>query len=167
MVSSQPNRRWVGVILAPILMTLATALAAPAQTFKTLLSFELATDGAAPEGILIEGTDGKLYGTTAGSAGSGTYNSGTVFKITSSGQLTTLHIFCSQTDCADGTNPLAGVVQAADGNFYGTTQSGGSRDVGTVFKITPSGTLTTLHNMSSQAGQASYGTLVQASNGSF
>ena len=167
MMYAQPTRGWAAVTVASILMMLASAIAAPAQTFKTLLSFELLTDGAAPEGILLQGTDGNLYGTTAGSAGSGTYNSGTVFKITSSGQLTTLHIFCSQANCADGTNPLAGVVQAADGNFYGTTHSGGTRDDGTIFKMTPSGTLTTLHNMSQQVGYTSFGTLVQASNGTF
>ena len=130
MVNAQSYRSWTAVFVASILMTLVSAIAAPAQTFKTVLSFELATDGAAAQGILLQGTDGELYGTTAGAGGSGTYNSGTVFKITSSGQLTTLHIFCSQPFCADGTNPLAGVVQAADGNFYGTTHSGGRRTMG-------------------------------------
>jgi len=167
MVNAQPNRRWAAVFVPSILMMLASVIAAPAQTFKTLLSFDLATDGAAPAGTLLQGTDGKLYGTTAGSEGSGTYNSGTVFKITSSGQLSTVHIFCSQTNCADGTDPVAGVVQAADGNFYGTTNSGGTRDDGTIFKITATGTLTTLHNLSQQAGYISSATLVQASNGSF
>ena len=167
MTNAQGNRRWAAVMIGAILMMLAAAIAAPAQTFKTLLSFHLSTDGAAPVGILLQGTDGKLYGTTAGAEGSGTYNSGTVFKITSSGSLTTLHIFCSQRLCTDGTNPLAGVVQAADGSFYGTTNGGGANgDVGTIFKITPSGTLTTLYNMSSQGGYTSYGTLVPA-NGFF
>jgi uncharacterized repeat protein (TIGR03803 family) len=155
------------MIVASILMTLASAIAAPAQTFKTLLSFELLTDGAAAQGILFQGTDGKLYGTTAGSdVDEGAYRFGTVFKITSSGHLTTLYAFCSQAFCADGADPLAGVVQAADGNFYGTANGGGTRDDGIIFKMTPSGTLTTLHSLSQQVGHTSYGTLVQASNGS-
>jgi uncharacterized repeat protein (TIGR03803 family) len=168
MVDAQRNRRWAAGMVAPILITLAWSMAAPAQAFKTLLSFELLTDGAAPEGILIQGTDGKLYGTTAGSdVDEGAYRFGTVFKITSSGHLTTLYAFCSQAFCADGADPLAGVVQAADGNFYGTANGGGTTDVGIIFKMTPSGTLTTLHSLSQQVGYSSYGTLVQAGNGSF
>ena len=60
--------------------------------------------------------------------------------------LTPLYSFCSLQNCADGGNPAAGLVQAADGNFYGTTLGGGLHSLGTVFKITPSGTLTTLHS---------------------
>ena len=168
MVNAQPNRRWAAVFVASILMTLASAIAAPAQTFKTVLSFELLTDGAAPQGGLLQGTDGNLYGTTAGSdVDEGAYRFGTVFKITSSGHLTTLYAFCSQAFCADGADPLAGVIQAADGNFYGTANGGGTTDDGIIFKMTPGGTLTTLHSLSQQVGHTSYGTLVQASNGSF
>jgi uncharacterized repeat protein (TIGR03803 family) len=148
-------------------MMLGAAIAAPAQTFKTLLSFYQSTDGATPAGTLLQGTDGKLYGTTAGAGADGTYRFGTVFKITSSGSLTTLHIFCLQSSCTDGGDPLAGVVQAADGNFYGTTNAAAANNVGSIFKIMPSGTLTTLFNMSVPGGYTPYGTLVQASNGSF
>jgi uncharacterized repeat protein (TIGR03803 family) len=81
------------------------------------------TDGAAPFAGLIEATDGNLYGTTAGG---GTYGGGTIFKISPGGKLTTLHSFCSQTNCTDGESPLAGLVQATDGTFYGTTSGGGT-----------------------------------------
>jgi uncharacterized repeat protein (TIGR03803 family) len=62
---------------------------------------------------------------------------GTVFKITPAGKLTTLHDFCSLPNCADGSNPREELIQAADGNLYGTTPTGGTFDRGTVFKITP------------------------------
>jgi len=77
-----------------------------------------------------------------------------VFKLTPSGTLTTLHSFCSASSrsCADGVAPEAGVIEGSDGNFYGTTFSGGVSSVGggqpagTVFRLTPSGTLTTLYS---------------------
>jgi uncharacterized repeat protein (TIGR03803 family) len=77
---------------------------------------------------------------------------GTVFKITPGGTLTTLYSFCSQSGCADGIQPEAGLVQGTDGNFYGTTAFGGANAEGTVFKITPGGTLTTLYSFCSQSG---------------
>ena len=98
-------------------------------------------DGGVPIG-LTEGTDGNFYGTTGD--GGGVNGSGTVYKITASGKLTTLYNFCSQPNCADGGNPIGGVIQATDGNFYGTTYAS-MGNVGTVFRVTPSGELTTLH----------------------
>jgi uncharacterized repeat protein (TIGR03803 family) len=96
---------------------------------------------------------------------------GTVFRITPNGVLTTLHHFCSQGGCTDGANPTAGLVQGADGNFYGTTFYGGVRSYGTVFKITPSGVLTTLHSFCTETGcpdgAGPSAGLVQANNGDF
>jgi uncharacterized repeat protein (TIGR03803 family) len=74
---------------------------------------------------------------------------GTVFKITTDGTLTTVYTFCSQSGCPDGANPTnAALVQSGNGDFYGTTIGGGyaGEDSGTVFKITPSGALTTLYS---------------------
>jgi uncharacterized repeat protein (TIGR03803 family) len=66
-----------------------------------------------------------------------------------------LHSFCSQPpDCLDGSEPRAGLIQATDGNFYGTTLDGGANFSGTVFKITPSGMLTTLYAFCSQTNCA-------------
>jgi len=138
----------------------------PSGTLTTLHSFDGA-DGSGPGTALVQGSDGNFYGTTyAGGAN----DEGTVFKITPSGTLTTLYSFCTQTNCSDGVTPGAALVQAADGNFYGTTVGGGANgNYGTVFKITPGGTLTTLYSFCSQNncsdGYWSYAALVQATDG--
>jgi len=138
----------------------------PAGTLTTLHSFTCGSDGGYPYTGLIQATDGNLYGTTEqGGAGSGT-----VFKITPSGMLTTLYSF---TGGADGDYPAAGVIQATDGNFYGTTLFGGvsgacSTGCGTIFQITPAGTLTTLYRfMGETDGVNPVEGLVQATNGNF
>ena len=146
-----------------LLVCMAAAIAAPAQTFTTLHSFD-GTDGSAPSG-LIQAPDGNFYGTTAVGGGHGY---GTVFKITLEGTLTTLYGF----DSTDGGVPAARLIQATDGNFYGTTSDGGaSRNClvgcGTVFQITPEGVLTTLHSFDSTDGVYPVAKLVQATDGNF
>ncbi len=137
----------------------------PGGALTTLHSFD-GTDGYQPWAALVQATDGSFYGTTAHGGGSdncyygGVAGCGTVFKITPSGTLTTLHSF----DGGDGEEP-SGLVQATDGNFYGTTPFGGANDDGTVFKITPAGTLTTLHSFDSWGGTGAG--LVQATDGRF
>lgn len=125
---------------------LSLVLSLSAQTFTTVHSFDFA-DGAGPNGALLQATNGNFYGTTA-NQGLGSYEGGgTVFKITPGGTLTTLYNFCNLTLCADGLAPFGGLVQATNGNFYGTTENGGANVFyGTVFQITPSGMLTTLYN---------------------
>lgn len=118
-----------------------------------------------PRGGLVLGTDGNFYGTTSNNDIYGPMG-GTVFKITPSGVLTTLYTFCSQVNCADGNGPYGGMVQGTDGNFYGTTILGGIGG-GTVFKITPTGTLTTLHGFEGPDGSAPVAGLIQASDGNF
>jgi uncharacterized repeat protein (TIGR03803 family) len=125
-----------------------------------------ALDGAGPNG-LVQGSDGYFYGTTAygGTHGVGY---GTVFKISTNGLLTTLYSFTG----VDGANPLAGLVQGSDGNFYGTTYGGGkyglaSGGYGTVFKISTSGTLTTLYSFAGGDGANPSAALVQGVDGSF
>jgi uncharacterized repeat protein (TIGR03803 family) len=143
-------RASAALILATLMLVVAAATTvATAQTFTSLHSFD-GTDGD-PYAGLVQGTDGNLYGTTqiggADTKRCGILGCGTVFKITPSGTLTTLHSF----DGADGESPDAGLVQATNGNFYGTTEYGGANHYyGTVFKITPSGTLTTLYSFCSQ-----------------
>jgi uncharacterized repeat protein (TIGR03803 family) len=135
-----------------------------AQTFTTLANLT-GSNGSSPFfAPLVQGTDGNLYGTT--SAG-GAHSQGTVFKITPSGNLTTLYSFCALSNCTDGSAPYAGLMLGTDGNFYGTTESGGTGGEGTVFKITPRGTLTTLHSFNSHDGANPYATLVQGTDGNF
>jgi uncharacterized repeat protein (TIGR03803 family) len=135
----------------------------PSGMLTALHSFD-GTDGAKPYAGLVQATDGNLYGTTVGGGAKGY---GTVFRITLSGMLTTLHSFCSQYRCPDGGYLYAGLVQAADGNFYGTTSAGGANDRGTVFKITPSGMLTTPHSFDGTDGSYPYAGLVRATDGNF
>jgi uncharacterized repeat protein (TIGR03803 family) len=133
----------------------------PVGRLTTLHSFDIG-DGDYPDAVLIQATNGDFYGTTVEG---GANNAGTVFKITTSGTLTTLYSFCPQTNCTDGANPYGGLVQGINGNLYGATSHGGANNDGTVFKITPSGTLTTLHSFDDT--DAYPNALVQATDGSF
>src|SRR5580700_230608 len=145
-------------------VVIAGGMTLSAQTFTSLQSFDRA-NGENPAAALTQGTNGNLYGTTAGG---GAGFQGTVFEITTSGTLTSLYSFCSQLNCTDGLWPYAGLVLATNGNFYGTTEYGGSGYVGfsncslpcgygTVFEITPAGALTTLHSFCSQASECTDG----------
>jgi uncharacterized repeat protein (TIGR03803 family) len=144
----------------------------PSGTLTTLHSFNGA-DGAYPAAVLIQASDGRFYGTTFNGGANDSCDSfgipgcGTVFSITAGGDLTTLYNFCSQSGCADGTGPFAGLVQATNGNLYGTTAIGGSSDAGAVFEITPSGSLTTLHSFNGTDGWSPQGSLVQGTDGNF
>ena len=142
----------------------------PSGTFSVIYSFCAQTncaDGSTPYAALILAANGNLYGTTAGG---GTNNNGTVFEVTTAGQLTTLYTFCPNTGCADGANPEGPLVQATDGKLYGMTFAGGANGKGAIFAITPSGTFTTLYSFCSQTscddGEGPYLTgLLQATNG--
>ena len=136
----------------------------PAGALTTLYSFGVNGDGAYPDAGLVQGTDGNFYGTTSYS---GDGNSGTVFKITPAGVLTTLFSFMSITSYGDGAHPYAELVQGNDGSFYGTTDSGGANYHGTIFKITPAGALTTLYPFPGSDGSDPYAALVQGTDGDF
>jgi len=143
----------------------------PSGVLTTLYSFTDGTDGANPQGALVQGSDGSFYGTTQW-GGDLNVNSGqgfgTIFKITASGTLTTVYSF---TGAADEGYPAAGLIQAKDGNYYGTTFGGysngdGSYAAGTVFKMTPSGALTTLYSFTGGTdGGNPQAALLQGSDG--
>jgi uncharacterized repeat protein (TIGR03803 family) len=122
-----------------------------------------------PSSALIEGADGNFYGTTL-TGGTGQYGSGdeagTFFKATTSGDVTYLYNFCSLPNCADGSQPQ-NIYLATDGNFYGITWFGGANGLGTIFQITPSGTLTTLLSFDGTNGNAQQwsNSIVQDTNG--
>jgi uncharacterized repeat protein (TIGR03803 family) len=122
------------------------------------------TDGSDPIAGLVLATNGNMYGTTSGG---GAHGSGTVFEVGTNGKLTTLYSFCSLPDCTDGSDPVAQLIQGADGNFYGTTYDGGTNGYGTVFKITPTGKLQTLHSFQGIDGKYPYGSVLQATDGNF
>ena len=142
----------------------------PAGTQATLYSFcsqPVCTDGGGPVGGVIQAKDGNFYGITTNGGANG---DGSVFRMTPAGMLTTLYSFCSQAQCADGMAPLGGLIQASDGNLYGTTSAGGyvapDPAGGTVFRITTAGTLTTLQTFyGNDEGVFPYGRLIQASDG--
>jgi len=148
-----------------LVLLVGAALAAPAQTFSLLTHFTGA-NGGNPDGTPIQGFDGNLYGTTSSNGG---FGSGTVFLITTTGKLTTLYSFCSLSNCTDGARPFGALVQGLDGNLYGTTNAGGANQHGTVFRITPTGTLTTLYSFCAQPkctdGSFPIAGLVQVPNG--
>lgn len=141
----------------------------PAGEYTVVYSFcppSGCPDGGNPNDALIQATNGNFYGTTASEGANG---QGTVFEFTAGGTLTALYSFCSKPNCTDGANPYAGLVQAANGKFYGTTNGGGTRDRGTVFEITAAGKIATLYSFCSLPGCTDgWGVLaglVQATNG--
>jgi uncharacterized repeat protein (TIGR03803 family) len=138
----------------------------PTGTLTTLYSFCVVNypfcgDGSNPIGPVL-GRDGNFYGTTASGGANG---EGSVFKITSSGTLTTIYSFCASVACTDGADARNGIILGSDGNFYGTTYYGGTHDEGTIFKVTPAGVLTTLHSFDGTDGYDQIGVLFQATNG--
>jgi len=154
----------------------------PTGVFTTIYSFCPTTssgdclDGARPTAGLVQGSDGALYGTTqfGGANCVSMGGCGVVFRVTTAGAYSTVYSFCAQASCADGANPSAGLIQADDGNLYGTTLDGGigvcsvsvyEPGCGTVFSLTPGGTLTTLHQFVGTDG-TSAGTPVQDTSGS-
>jgi uncharacterized repeat protein (TIGR03803 family) len=101
-----------------------------AGTFTTIHRFS-STDGAFPRGRLMQASDGRLFGTT----NSGGLGFGTIFMITAQGAVATVHYFTSYTG-GDGSHPYAGLIEAADGNLYGVTISGGRPgDPGIVYRV--------------------------------
>ncbi|MGO9243657.1 MAG: choice-of-anchor tandem repeat GloVer-containing protein [Verrucomicrobiia bacterium] len=136
------------------------------QTPTNLWTFGTGGDqGYFPFESLVQATDGNFYG-TVGSGG--TSNDGAVFRITPTGTLTNLHSFTG----SDGAFPSAELVQGSDGYFYGTTSEGGTSTncgggCGTVFQMTPTGTLTNLHSFTGLDGANPQAALVEGSDGNF
>jgi uncharacterized repeat protein (TIGR03803 family) len=127
----------------------------PQGQLTTLYSFcsqANCTDGATPYGALVEGRNGNFYGTTYAGGVNTTGVAGTIFEITSRGELKTLHRFCSEPNCADGGGPFSELLLARNGNFYGTLSASGPGNGfgGLVFELTPRGKLTTIYSFCSQ-----------------
>jgi len=131
----------------------------PTGSFTLLFSFN-GTNGNYPGGGLVQGSDGNFYG-TAGFGGANGY--GTVFKITPTGSLTTVVQFNAS---GNGGNPSSGLIIGQDGNFYGCTGGGGAYGYGTVYQLTPSGNVTTLHSFNNSDGWVP-NSLRQTADGNF
>ena len=139
----------------------------PGGALTNFYSFTGGTDGYNPAGALVQGTDGNFYGVTKRNVIRGYTFYGTIFKVSTEGALTTLYALNPGVS-GDGAYPFAGLIQAADGNFYGTTYLGGSANNGTVFRITAGGALTTLVSFNgADDGAKPEAALVQDADGNF
>jgi len=158
---------------AVVLLALGVSLASAVDTYTVLQNFG---GNASP----IQGFGGYLYGTNGSLAGQ--YGDGdSIFRMSPAGSASNFYTFCSQPNCADGQG-VVGIVLGSDGNIYGTTRTGGvnssincsgeiSQTCGTVFKLTPAGTLTTLYSFCSLSncadGSLPASNLVQGFDGNF
>jgi uncharacterized repeat protein (TIGR03803 family) len=134
----------------------------PAGALTTLHSFG-GSSGIAPYSAPVQATNGDFYGTTAG--GPGRNGFGTIYKITAEGELSTLEVF----DYYNGGNARGSLIQATDGSLYGTSIADGINGGANIFRVTPSGTLTTVADFANVAGAGSIPVagLVQVANGDF
>jgi uncharacterized repeat protein (TIGR03803 family) len=130
-----------------------------------LYTFNNGADGSHPIGALVQDAAGNFYGTTV-SGGTNLFADGTVFKATTNGIVTGLHSFAGG---YDGSFPNAGLARGDDGNFYGTTYTGGTNDDnGTVFMLNPAGTLTILYEFTGGSdGSGPLTALTRGENGNF
>ena len=135
-------------VLAPFIVFAVSAMISTAQTVSvtTLHNFTGLTngtyDGANPAAPLVQGLDGKFYGTTLKGGKvyfpelCASYGCGTFFSIDTSGNVSLLYSFCNSS-CSDGTQPFS-LTEGPGGNFFGTTQN-------TAFRITPKGAENTFY----------------------
>ena len=137
-----------------VALSMLCGFRAPALQPETLFNFGLGLDTVT--GSLVEGPDGNFYGTTARG---GPSRSGTVFRVTPAGALTTL--------VSDQSNPAAGLVVGNDSLLYGMTAAGGAGGFGTVFKLSTSGVLTNFAVFDGLNGRSPLSGLVLAGDGNF
>ena len=140
----------------------ASASSVCAAGLLTLHTFDALNEGNTPYPVLTQGADGLLYGTTSAN---GPFGNGSLFRLrTDGGAFTVLSTFPGTNA---GSQPRAGLTQARDGNFYGTTYRGGTASEGTLFQLTPAGVLTYLATFTEglSPGASPAGTLVEGRDG--
>jgi len=129
--------------------------------FTKVFSFNH-TNGAHPQCGPLLATDGALYGSTTSNSGASGEAYGTIFRLTPNGALTTAHRFDYR---IDGSVHSGNLLQARDGNYYGTAGYGITNNLGTIFKMTPGGVLTTLVNLNGTNGGYPHDDLVEMNDG--
>jgi uncharacterized repeat protein (TIGR03803 family) len=156
-----PRSRFLTMMIVSFALLWTLASISPAQTVNTVVTFD-GTNGANPRfGILAQGRDGSLYGTTEQG---GVYGLGTVYRLQTNGTITVLHSFSGR----DGSILGGGLTLGTDGNFYGAAALGGTNNWGTLFRISPTGTFTVLYNFADAAdGALPVGAPILASDGNF
>ena len=132
------------------------------KKLKIIHNFNVSSDGGVPYGPLMQGVDGKLYGTTSGG---GSASGGTLFQMSTAGKIVVLVNF-STTNEANGATPFSGVVQGSDGFLYGVASVGGSNGIGTLFKVDTAGkNFAVLHNFATADGDTPLSTPLLHTNG--
>ena len=130
--------------------------------YSVLHSFTSTTEGGLPKGSLVQASDGNFYGLTS-TGGGGISNSGTVFKITSSGTFTVLHHLVN---ASEGSLPQGSLIQGADSYLYGLTSAGGTGGAGTIFKMSTAGTFKVIRQIiPATDGSGPEGNLVKGAGG--
>ena len=140
--------RFAVLAIAMILLIAAATPIARAQTYTVLYNYSPGTKGGDPSnpqysGIIAQGQDGNLF-TTTPAGGALCSFCGVMFKMTPSGTLT--HVFDFNYPNGAPYTPFSGLTLGKDGDFYGTTEAGGTFNLGTVFKSSASGNLTKLYD---------------------
>jgi uncharacterized repeat protein (TIGR03803 family) len=125
-----------------------------AGVFTSLYSF---SNGEKPSGGLVEDADSNFYGTTAYGGANGL---GELFQYSNAAELNVLYS-CTAADCA---RPVGGLVQASDGNGYGTSFAGGNGN-GTIFKFEIGSGITVMHSFGGSDGASPLGALLETYNG--
>ena len=129
------HRRFSPLAICLLALTCVTLPGATAQTVSILHNFGADGDAAEPDGVLIFDKAGNAYGV---SYRGGTTLNGTVYELSPSGSSwneTILHSF--NASAGDGQTPQGSLAMDSAGNLYGTTQYGGSRKIGIVYKLSP------------------------------
>src|SRR5579863_4919392 len=146
--STSPHKLFSLLILLAVCLAPSVTLAAQAQSFSVLYSFNGPPDGNAPNSSLLVDGSGNIYGVTYGG---GVSYEGTAFKLSSSGKETVLYSFLA----GYGNRPDS-VIQDADGTLYGTTTYGGSYGQGAVFKLDHKGNETVLYSFRGAAKSSGF-----------
>src|SRR6266700_4081381 len=151
-----------GRVLAVLIVASFSLKKAAGAKLALQTLYEYESNAKNPRGVLVQGSDGNLYGTTVFGGTNG--SNGTVFRITPAGLLTVLHSFQG----SDGAMPMAGLVEGSDGLFYGTAERGAPNgEFGGVFQIATNGEVTILHYFYGLDGSFPRAALVQGRDGSF